>query len=135
MLDRLASAESPERLLRRWAARRAQRMVLSAPEPLLMLEDSRLLPSGISDVRSGMSGAPFAEGYVCFESLDELRIEHMLVDPESRVRGNAVLHLVDHVPETVSDLLVAADLSEYERPRESHLTRQLIYRAAIDRGD
>src|SRR5690554_5613159 len=63
-LDRLAADDEPEVLLRSWLASRAERRRFSAPAPQALRSDARVVPSGLSDERAGLSAAGDVEGYV-----------------------------------------------------------------------
>jgi len=124
-LDRLAADDQPELLLRSWAASRAVRRQLSAPEVARLRSDPRVVLSGVSDQRSGMSSAGGMEGYVLAEEADAVFHDHLLIDagPSSDV----VLHCAPLIPEApVPLLLVAADLAEHDGPRELARARELI---------
>ncbi|MGC8513892.1 MAG: hypothetical protein ACP5P1_12795 [Acidimicrobiales bacterium] len=62
----LLAAQSPAVLLRSWLRRRAQplRLAVSLSDVEALLEDPRLVPSGISDARSEMSAGREAEACV-----------------------------------------------------------------------
>jgi hypothetical protein len=127
--NRLAHDPEPELLLRSWLASRANRHVFSAPEPQGLREDPRLVLSGISDPRSGMSAGAEVEGYVHPDDLQAVCADHLLV-PSSGERANVVLH-ASPAPLTapVPVLLLAADLAEHDGPRELERSRDLIRQA------
>lgn len=119
----------PELLLRSWLAARAQRHQLSAPDPHRLLDDPRLVPSGLSDPRSGMSAGHQVEAYVRADDLEDVRTDHLLV-PADRSRANVWLHAAPMLPsEPVPLLLLAADLAEHDGPRELGRARDLIVAA------
>lgn len=111
--------DEPERalLLASWAAARAERLLFTAREPAGILTDPLVVPSGVSDPRSGLSAADVAEGYVTRRDVDEVRRRHLLRPAPGR--PNVVLHVVDGLPdEPVPLLVLAADLAEHQGPRE-----------------
>jgi len=125
--DALAADAAPELLLRSWLAARAQRHQFAAPDPGRLFDDPRLVPSGISDPRSGMSAAGHqVEAYVRVNDLEDVLADHLAV-PADRSRANAWLHAAAMLPDRpVPVMLVAADLAEHDGPRELGRARDLI---------
>lgn len=131
--NELVHDPEPELLLRSWFASRARRHQLAAPDPQRLLDDPRLVPSGISDPRSGMSAGHQVEAYVHADDLEDVRADHLLV-PADRSRANAWLHAAPMLPgRPVPLLLLAADLAEHDGPRELGRARDLIAAAFRDR--
>lgn len=126
--NRLARDAEPESLLASWVASRGDREVFVGSNPLSVLDDSRVVPSGVSDPRAGLSAADMAEGWVRAGDLAAVRRAHLLRRAEGRF--NVVLHVADHLPQRpVPRLLVAADLADHEGPRELGRARDLIRQA------
>jgi excisionase family DNA binding protein len=124
-LARLAADDEPELLLRSWLASRAERMTLSASEVDALRADPRLVVSGVSDERSGLSAAGYVEAYVRAQDAAAVRRDHLLID--AGTDANVVLHSVLTVPQRpVPVLLLAADLADHDGPRELTRARQLI---------
>ena len=124
-LDRLVADDEPELLLRSWLAARAERELLSASEVDALHADARLVLSGLSDERSGLSAAANVEAYVRAEDADAVRRDHLLVDAGSN--ANVVLHVSPLLPDRpVLVLLLAADLADHDGPRELARARELI---------
>jgi len=124
-LDRLAADDEPELLLRSWLASRADRRRLSAPDPLALRADARVLLSGLSDERAGLSAAGDVEGYVRADDADAVIRDHLLID--AGPSADVVLHVSPLLPEVpVPLLLVAADLADHDGPRELARARDLI---------
>jgi hypothetical protein len=124
-LGRLTVDDEPELLLRSWLASRAERMTLSADEVDSLRVDPRVVVSGVSDERSGLSAAGDLEGYVRAEDAAAVRRDHLLIDAGSD--ANVVLHTGPILPEgPVPVLLLAADLADHDGPRELARARQLI---------
>ena len=134
-LERLAADDEPELLLRSWLASRADRRRLSAQEAQALRADARVVLSGLSDDRAGLSAAGDVEGYVLADEAEALIRDHLLIDggPSPYV----VLHVAPLLPEVpVPLLLVAADLAERDGPRELARARDLIGEwAAARRGE
>ncbi len=124
-LDRLAADDEPELLLRSWLASRADRRRLSAPDPLALRADARVVLSGLSDERAGLSAAGDVEGYVRADDADAVIRDHLLID--AGPSADVVLHVSPLLPEVpVHLLLVAADLADHDGPRELARARDLI---------
>lgn len=124
-LDRLAADDEPELLLRSWLASRAERLLLSASEVDAVRADPRLVLSGLSDERSGLSAAGDVEAYVRAEGVAAVCRDHLLIDAGSS--ANVILHASPIVPDRpVPLLLLAADLADHDGPRELARARQLI---------
>lgn len=122
-----ASAE-PSLALHSAMARRAERSRWSAPDPHGLLQDPRVIPSGVSDPRSGMSTAGYAEGYVTNEDLDEVVADHLLVPargPENVTLRATPRTLIAPLPW----LLIAADLAD-GRAREAGQSKLLLRKYA-----
>lgn len=123
----LLAAPLPDDLLRAWLRRRAERRVYRAAERDLadVRADRRMLPSGVSHPNSGVAAAGMAEGYLARDDLAAFVDDYLLVEaPDGR--GNVVLHVASERPPSVWPLLLAADLADYHRPRESGQARQLV---------
>ena len=124
-LDRLVADAGPELLLRSWLASRADRQRLSAPDAQALRSDARVVPSGLSDERAGLSAAGDVEGYVLADDACALIREHLLID--AGPSADVVLHVSPLLPEVpVPLLLVAADLADHDGPRELVRARELI---------
>jgi hypothetical protein len=124
-LDRLAADDEPELLLRSWLASRADRRRLSASDAHALRSDARVVLSGLSDERAGLSAAGDVEGYVLADDADALIRDHLLIDAGPSV--DVVLHVSPVLPEVpVPLLLVAADLADHDGPRELARARELI---------
>lgn len=132
-LDRLVADGEPEMLLRSWLASRAERELLSASEIAALRADPRLVLSGLSDERSGLSAAAAVEAYVQAEDADAVRRDHLLVD--GGTNANVILHVAPLLPDgPVPVLLLATDLAEHDGPRELARARELIADWAASRS-
>ena len=124
-LDRLA-ADEPELVLRSWLASRGDRRELSAQDPQALRSDARVVLSGLSDGRAGLSAAANVEGYVLADDAEAVIRDHLLIDARPRA-DVVVLHVSPLLPEApVPLLLVAADLADHDGPRELARARDLI---------
>ena len=124
-LDRLAADDEPELLLRSWLASRGDRRRLSAPDARALRSDPRLVLSGLSDDRAGLSAAGDVEGYVLADDAEALARDHLLID--AAASADVVLHVSPMLSEVpVPLLLVAADLADHDGPRELARARDLI---------
>lgn len=123
-LTRLRDDPHPAQLLASWLAARAEPVNVSAPEPEALFADPDLVPSGISDPRSGMTGGRGSEFYAQPGTLQRVIRRHLLVeDPTGQVRlREAKVELEAPVPL----LLVAADLADRGQPREMRRAADLI---------
>lgn len=90
-----------------------------------LLRDRRVMPSGISDPRSGLSLGDAAEVWIRdIEHLDAVKADYLLLPGSS---GNVVLHLGRPHPERVPLIgLVIADLADWNGPREDQAVRTLL---------
>lgn len=124
--QRLAGAPDPLALVRAWLSARADVHHMQVQDAAALLADERLVPSGISDPRSGMSAAGNAEAYVHPDDLEDVEADHLLV-PAPRARANAVLHVCPILPPNpVPHLLLIADLADADSPREEARARELL---------
>lgn len=123
-LIRLHDNPNAPQLLSTWLAARAEPVNVSAPEPDALYTDPDLVPSGISDPRSGMSGGHGSEFYAQPGTLQQVMRRHLLVeDPGGQVRlRQAPVPLEAPVPL----LLLAADLADRGLPREMRRAAELI---------
>jgi excisionase family DNA binding protein len=127
---RLLSAEDPAPLMRAWFSARAERNHYRAAEADVpdLLDDERLVKSGVSAPRSGIVAQGIAEGYVRPDDLDDIIDEYFLLPAHSEA-ANVVLHVADVDPkQALAGLgpLVAADLAEHGGPREWSRVRELV---------
>lgn len=110
---------------------RAQRRLYRASQLDLpgLREDVRLRASGLSAPSAQMSAQDLVEGYVHGREHEALVRDHLL-SPANGARANVVVHVIngeDDVDHLVgSDLVVAADLVEYDSPRERARSRELL---------
>ena len=128
--DRLDHDGAPELLARSWLASRGERHALSAPVPSDMRSDPRLVLSGLSDPRAGISAGDYLEAYVKDDALDDVRADHLLV-PAPGARANVILHASPVLPpDPVPLLLLAADLADHDSPRELARARAILKAAS-----
>ena len=125
-VDQLRSAPDALAVLRSWLPSRSEVRHLQAQDVQGLLADERAVASGVSDPRSGVSAASFAEVYVHADEAEELVLDHLLVSVP-RARANVRLHVAPIVPPSpVPALLVIADLADADGPREEGRARELL---------
>ena len=122
----LLASPRPVVLLRSWLRSRAQllRLAVSPSEVEGLLQDSRLVRSGISDARSEMSAGRDAEAYVRPSDVEQLMADYLMapVNP-----ANVWLHVVDRPLARPAPLgLVIADLADHDRAREDARIAELL---------
>lgn len=126
-LDRLRVARDPAALLHSWLRSRQLRVVNVAANPADLAEirrDDRLVVSGISDGRSGMSSARELEGYVAAAAVDAFMKTSLMVRSDS---PNVRLHIVENLPPSPAPVgLVIADLADWNRPRVDSRVAELL---------
>lgn len=115
---------------------RAQRLLFRcSPRDLADLRaDSRLALAGVSAPAAGIAAGDIVEAYLPAVDLDHL-VEEFLLVAADRSSANVVLHVVDpDQPQLAAPgdnwLLLAADLADYHRPRETVRAAQLLSEAA-----
>jgi excisionase family DNA binding protein len=130
----LVHNDAPAHLLASWLAKRAPVMRLHAnPSDLADLrKDERLVLSGISDDRAGLSSEHELEAYVAPEFAKQLVNEYLLVDEKNikdAKNANVWLHLA-HVQADADGRaplgLVLADLADHAGPRECQRVKELL---------
>jgi excisionase family DNA binding protein len=122
----LLASPRPAVLLRSWLRSRAQllRVAVSPSDLEGLLQDPRLVPSGISDDRSEMSAGREAEAYVRPGDVEQITADHLMavVNP-----ANVWLHVVDRpLARPVPLGLVIADLADHDRAREDARVIELL---------
>ena len=125
----------PAGLLRSWLPTRAERRELSVAEADLpgVLADDRLVLSGVSDKRAGMSSPRITEGYIDAQAAREFFEDHFAVDAGNSARANLIAHVAMIVP-PISPVVIAADLSDYRAGREDRQA-QVVLDNWIESGD
>jgi hypothetical protein len=123
---RLLESADPAALLRTWLPRRArlERLAIAPRDAAGLLDDARLVPSGISDRRSGMSAHAEFEGYVHVDDLAGLVADHLM---SRSGRSNVWLHVSERRLGRPAPLgAVMADLADHDGPREDGRIRSLL---------
>jgi len=114
--------------------RAARRCCLIAQRDLKDLRnDQRLRISGLSHPESGLASGDVVEGYLSVDDLDDVIQDYLLRDVD-RDRANVFLHVVSSAIDQSlpllghawDSMLLAADLSEHEGPRERHRAMELL---------
>lgn len=124
----LAESNAPAPLLASWLWKRAPVLALHANAGDLadLRSDKRIVLSGVSDDRAGLSSEHEVEGYVAPELAQQLKSEYLLV--EAKI-PNVWLHLarVQADADGRAPLgLVLADLADHAGPRESQRVKELL---------
>jgi excisionase family DNA binding protein len=121
-----AGADGPA-LMRSWLRRRAAPLWLSVASSDLedLKADERVVPSGVSDPRSGVSAADLVEGYVDRRDLAAVQSDFLL---SAKGSHNVLFHVVDGpVPSSPVPLpVLIADLADHDGPRENAAAAALI---------
>lgn len=135
LVREVRSDEDPAGLLRSWLPTRAERRELTVAEADLdgVLADDRLVLSGVSDKRAGMSSPRIAEGYIDAQAAREFFEDHFAVDADNSARANLIAHVAMVVP-AISPVVIAADLSDYRAGREDRQA-QVVLDNWIESGD
>ena len=128
MCDALIESAEPALFLASWLRERAPVLALHANDSDLadLRSDKRVVLSGISDDRAGLSSEHEVEAYVDPELADQLTREYLLVEAKM---PNVWLHLarVQVDAEGQAPLgLVLADLADHAGPRESLRVKELL---------
>jgi hypothetical protein len=124
----LNAGEAAPALLSSWLRHRGERLSFRAqPADVAdLLADPRVLPSGVSDPRSGLASGDVAEVWLRdFSQLPDLVDDYLLLpDP----KGNVVLHRggLDPTTEKPPLGLVIADLADWNGPREDGRVLELL---------
>ena len=122
----LLASPRPAVVLRSWLRDRAKllRLAVSPSEVKVLLEDPRLVPSGISDARSEMSAGREAEAYARPRDVEQLVDDHLMAEANP---ANVWLHVVDRPLARPAPLgLVIADLADHDRAREDARVIELL---------
>jgi hypothetical protein len=111
-----------------WVRCRSPRLALSANASDLadLLEDPRLVRSGVSDPRAGLAASAVAEGYVSSAHVDALVKDYLLVESD---RPNVWLHVDDVAIDDAGRVpigFVIADLLDHAGPRERVQAESLL---------
>ncbi len=126
-IERLRDDDDPLRLLYSWMRARQINAVEVAANTLDIPEiaaDSRVVASGISDPRAGLSVSAEFEGYIGVTDLDRFVQDNLLIRSSS---PNIRLHVVAKRPARPVLLgLVIADLVDWNRPREDGRALELL---------
>ena len=130
-----ASAELAARLRSLLRGRAERRLFRASPRDLPDLRsDARVALSGISLPQAGIASADIVEGYAAASDAGALVDDFLLMDADHR-SANVVLHVLDpatawlHVVRPDHWLLMAADLAEHHRPRETARAARIVWDA------
>jgi excisionase family DNA binding protein len=122
----LVTHRAPALLLRSWLTRRARLVRLATPPADIedLIADPRVIPSGISDPRSGLSAGRELEGYVRPADVGPLMFEYLMAEVGA---ANVWLHVAERPLSRPAPLgLVIADLADHDGPREDARVIELL---------
>ena len=125
-LKKVKLDHDPVLLLNSWLRRRAaiQNYKINLVDLPNLASDMNVIPSGVSDLRSGISSQDFFEGYVLKRDLGKLRRKYFLVSSE---QPNVILRIVDYeLSRPIPIGYVIADLAEHKSAREQSQAESLI---------
>lgn len=125
-IKKMKSDHDPVLLLNSWLRRRAeiQNYKINLMDLPNLARDLDVIPSGLSDSRSGISSQDFFEGYVLKKDLQNLRRKYLLVSSE---KPNVILRVVDYeLPRPIPIGYVIADLAEHDGAREQSQAESLV---------
>ena len=125
-IAKLRDATEPAALLSSWLRARGDLQKLRIPDLAIpeLAGDARLLLSGVSDPRSGLSATHQVEGYARPEDVVGLERDHLLIPS---IEPNVYLHIADvALGPDVPLGLVIADLADHNGPREDAQVRRLL---------
>jgi hypothetical protein len=125
-LSELKFNSNPAALLAAWLkAFRTQHKLHINPIDINSLRvDKRVVPSGVSDKRSGFSQSEFFEGYVESKDLKEIKRKYLLVESDNFnvILRTSPIKLTKRIPFG----LVLADLADHNQPREDKQVKALV---------
>jgi hypothetical protein len=122
----LKAHEDPALLLKSWLRRRAQARgySINLKDMHGLRRDLGVIPSGVSDPRSGLSSQDFFEGYVLKGDLKRIERKYLLVKSD---HPNVILRLLEfELPRPIPVGYVIADLAEHEGAREQSRVKKMI---------
>lgn len=125
-IKRMKSDHDPALLLSSWLRRRAEKQSykISPIDLSNLAKDLDVIPSGLSDSRSGISSQDFFEGYVLKKDLQKLRRKYLLVSSD---QPNVILRAIEYkLPRPIPIGYVIADLAEHEGAREQSQVASLV---------
>lgn len=125
-LNDLAKCQDPARLLSSWFSGRSKKYLFKANSNDLrkLRSDKRIVLSGISDHRSGISDSAFLQGYLSQKDFKQVVREYLLVPAQG---SNVQLGIASHFSDSLIPLgQMLVDLAEHIGPRESAQVKRLI---------
>jgi excisionase family DNA binding protein len=125
-LSELKSNDNPAALLAAWLkAFRTQHKLHINPIDINSLRvDKRVVPSGVSDKRSGFSQSEFFEGYIENKNLKDIKRKYLMVESDS---PNVILRTSSiNLDKPIPVGLLLADLADHNQPREDKQVKILV---------
>ena len=122
----LKSNSNPAALLAAWLkAFRTQHKLHINPIDINSLRvDKRVVPSGVSDKRSGFSQSEFFEGYIENKNLKDIKRKYLMVESDS---PNVILRTSStNLDKPIPVGLLLADLADHNQPREDKQVKALV---------
>jgi excisionase family DNA binding protein len=125
-LSELKSNDNPAALLAAWLkAFRTQHELHINPIDINSLRvDKMVVPSGVSDKRSGFSQSEFFEGYIENKNLKDIKRKYLMVESDS---PNVILRTSSiNLDKPIPVGLLLADLADHNQPREDKQVKILV---------
>jgi excisionase family DNA binding protein len=122
----LKSNDNPAALLAAWlkAFRSVHKLHLNPNDFNALRADKRVVPSGVSDKRSGFSQSEFFEGYIENKNLKDIKRKYLMVESDS---PNVILRTSSiNLDKPIPVGLLLADLADHNQPREDKQVEALV---------
>jgi hypothetical protein len=126
--NRLRNDADPAPLMRAWFKKRADRQVFRAAKDDVgdLLSDDRVRLSGLALRDSGIVAPGIVEGYVSPQAFLGLVEDYFLVAAEG-ADANVILHVTIPMVDPATAPVIAADLADYNGPREDGRVEELVH--------
>ena len=122
----LKSNDNPAALLASWlkAFRSVHKLHLNPNDFNTLRAERKIVASGVSDKRTGLSQSDFFEGYVESKDLKEIKRKYLLVESDN---FNVILRTSPiKLTKLIPFGLVLADLADHNQPREDKQVKALV---------
>jgi excisionase family DNA binding protein len=122
----LKSNDNPAALLAAWlkAFRSVHKLHLNPNDFNALRAERKIVASGVSDKRTGLSQSDFFEGYVESKDLKEIKRKYLLVESDN---FNVILRTSSmSLTKPIPFGLVLADLADHNQPREDKQVKALV---------
>ena len=124
--EQLKISDEPAALLAAWLKdfRTEHKLHINARDINSLRVDKRVVPSGVSDKRSGLSQSEFFEGYVENKNLKDIKRKYLMVESNN---PNVILRTSPiNLSKPIPLGLVLADLADHNQPREDKQVKTLV---------